>query len=267
MPELPEMETYLTGLTPRVCGHPITDTEINREKSINVPVAVWKESLIGLSVTRIERRGKHLLFHLPDEKLLLLHLMLGGWMFWGTEEEKPDRTVQVQLSFGSKHLYFIGLRLGYLHLLSDADAQHKLAALGPNPLELSAQQFRNLLLARRSTIKAAFLDQRFLSGIGNCYTDEICFHAGIRPDRRIHDLSAEEVSNLYDSMKTILTKGIASGGYMENPLYTGDRLTGGFNELCQVYDRGGERCNRCGDTIVQTELAGRKLFYSAGCQR
>jgi len=266
MPELPEMETYLTLLAPRLSGKTITGTEITREKSINVPVGVWREAVIGSSVQRLERRGKHLLFHLPGERLLLLHLMLGGWMFCGTEADKPDRTVQVKLAFGSEELYFIGLRLGYLHLLSLEEAEAKLAVLGPNPLELTVAQFGERLRMRRGSLKATFLDQGFLAGIGNCYTDELCFHAGIRPDRKIADLRDAEVLALYHSMQTILQQAMAHGGYMEHPLYTGDRWTGGAGDLCQVYDRGGEPCNRCGDAIVQTELAGRKLFYSPGCQ-
>ncbi|WP_438432882.1 Fpg/Nei family DNA glycosylase [Gorillibacterium sp. sgz500922] len=266
MPELPEMETYRTLLEPRIVGKPIADTEVTREKTINVPVGRWKETLIGSSVRRIERRGKHLLFHLPDDRLLLLHLMLGGWMFYGSPSDKPDRTVQVKLSFGAEELYFIGLRLGYLHLLDRKEAEAKLAGLGPNPLELTESEFKDRLRKRRGTLKAAFLDQGFLAGIGNCYTDELCFHAGIRPDRRISDLQEDEPGSLYRSMQTILRQAMAHGGYMEHPLYSGDHLTGGFNDLCQIYDRGEEPCLRCGASIVQTELAGRKLFYCPVCQ-
>ncbi|MEO3944572.1 DNA-formamidopyrimidine glycosylase family protein [Gorillibacterium sp. CAU 1737] len=267
MPELPEMETYANALRPRVVGRRITQTIITREKSINVPVTVWTECLVGSAITQVERRGKHLLFHLPGEQLLLLHLMLGGWMFWGREDDKPERTIQVQLSFGEEHLYFIGLRLGYLHLWKMEEAERKLAALGPNPLELTEEMFRKRLLTRRSTLKAAFLDQGFLAGIGNCYTDELCFEAGIRPDRRTHELPDEEQTRLFQAMLELLNRGIRSGGYMEHPFYVGDAHTGGFNELCQVYDRGGEACHRCGNSIVQSELAGRKLFYCPGCQR
>jgi formamidopyrimidine-DNA glycosylase len=266
MPELPEMETYRTLLDSRIVGRPIVATEVTREKTINAPLSRWEQVLVGSSVRAIERRGKHLLFHLPEERLLLLHLMLGGWMFYGTPADKPDRTVQVKLSFGAEELYFIGLRLGYLHLLSCEQAEAKLAGLGPNPLELTETEFTQRLGERRGSLKAIFLDQGFLAGIGNCYTDELCYDAQIRPDRKVAELQEDEPGRLYRSMQAILRQAIAHGGYMEHPLYTGDRLTGGFNERCVIYDRGGERCSRCGGTIVQSQLAGRKLFYCPGCQ-
>ncbi|PYI55888.1 Fpg/Nei family DNA glycosylase [Paenibacillus flagellatus] len=269
MPELPEMETYKTLLNQTVVRRPIEAVDIQREKSINVPPDEFVRRVRNRAITVVERRAKHLLFVLDSGDVLLLHLMLGGWMFYGTERDKPDRTTQVVLSFGERSLYFIGLRLGYLHVLTMQEAARKLAGLGPEPLEPSftAERLRQLLGRKRTALKPTMTDQKTIAGIGNCYADEICFDARILPTRKIETLAPEEFAALHRSMNDVLRAAIRFGGYMENPLFPGDALTGGFDSRCAVYDRGGEPCVRCGRPIVQEELASRKVFYCVHCQR
>ncbi|RKN84141.1 Fpg/Nei family DNA glycosylase [Paenibacillus ginsengarvi] len=268
MPELPEMETYRTLLSQRILHTPIAAVQVEREKSINVPVPTFRDRVEGRTITGISRRAKHLLFHLDSGSVLLLHLMLGGWMFYGTEREKPDRTTQVVLSFGERSLYFIGLRLGYLHLHTTEETAERLSELGPEPIapDFDAKVLGRLLTSKRTTLKQALTDQRTMAGIGNCYADELAFDAGILPTRRTNTLSAADHEKLFHSMRSVLAEAIRFGGYMENPLFPGDALTGGFDSRCKVYDRGGEPCLRCGSPLVQEELASRKVFYCLQCQ-
>lgn len=269
MPELPEMENYKRLLIPRMVGRTIRGAEISREKSINASVPVFMQAVVGQPVTGIERRAKHLLFRLGSGRVLVLHLMLGGMMFWGRGEDKPDRTVQVMLDFGGEGLHFIGLRLGYLHLHTASEAERLLARLGPEPIaaDFHEADFIRLLARKRGALKLALVDQSFLSGIGNCYSDEICFAAFVRPDRKIESLSAEETVRLYRAMREVLQAAIAAGGYMELPLFEGDGLTGGFDRQCRVYDREGEPCVRCGNPIVRHDFASRKSFCCTVCQK
>lgn len=269
MPELPEMENYRRLLNQKIAGQTITQVQINREKSVNVHPTLFIKTVANQKIVTVNRRGKHLLFHLDNGQVMLLHLMLGGWMYYGTEDDKPNRTIQVRLSFGHQHLYFIGLRLGYLHLYSEQDVQGELSSLGPEPLDpqFAIHSFLQLLGDRRGKIKAKLLDQEFIAGIGNCYSDEICFHAGIRTKRMIEDIEEPERNQLYHSMKHILQDALKHGGYMENPFYQGDSLTGGYNNLCLVYDREGEKCNRCGSTIIKEMISSRKTFFCPNCQK
>ncbi len=269
MPELPEMETYKRLLSERVIGRPITDVQVEREKSINVPVIRFSQTLTGSTITTIDRRAKHLLFRLHSGNVLLLHLMLGGFMYYGTSSDRLERTAQITLSFGDDKLYFHGLRLGYLHLLTDEQAEAELSDLGPEPLDpsFSAEQFHQLLKKKRGALKTTLVDQHVLAGIGNCYADELCFHARILPTRRIPTLTPQEVEQLYKSMRTVLQEAVRYGGYIERPLFRGDTLTGGYNDRCLVYDRGNEPCVRCGTPIVQSELSSRKVFFCTNCQQ
>lgn len=171
LPELPEMETYRLLLSERLTGKTITTVEVNREKSINVAVNQFKRELENVKVNNISRRAKHLVFELSTGKFLVLHLMLGGWMYLGNEQDQPDRTKQVILSFGKQKLYFIGLRLGYLHLLDKAGVEQDFSELGPEPLEpnFTKEFFQQILAERRGMLKTTLLNQEFLAGIGNCY--------------------------------------------------------------------------------------------------
>jgi len=269
MPELPEMETYRQLLTPLIVGRTVSDVSITREKSINVPPEYFARMVTGTRIAALERRAKHLLFHLDNGQVLLLHLMLGGSMFYGSEAQKPQRTTQVVLHVGETALYFIGLRLGYLHLHAAQEAERLLAKLGPEPLapQFTFERFLDVLAGRKANLKALLVDQSFLSGIGNCYSDEICFAAGLLPARRVPTLQPDEQSNLYTAIGSLLREAIRCGGYMDMPLYVGDALTGGFDSLCRVYDREGEPCPRCGAPIVKDEISAKKSFYCSVCQR
>lgn len=266
MPELPEMETYKTLLGSLIGGQPISKIEIGREKSINVPVNQFTSQVTNQTVKTITRRAKYLIFQLQDDSCLLLHLMLGGWMYFGKEEDKPDRTIQVKLSFGEQHLYFIGLRLGYLHLLSPEEVKDEFEKLGPEVLEpnFTLDAFHELMQNRRGAIKPTLINQEVLAGIGNAYSDEMLWHAEIRPDKKINELDEQQLTRLYHSLQFILKKGIQEGGYMDNPLYKGDTQTGGYRFY--VYDKEGEACSRCNNPIIKEEISSRKTFFCPNCQ-
>ncbi|MBM7661891.1 formamidopyrimidine-DNA glycosylase [Bacillus mesophilus] len=269
MPELPEMENYRRLLCKQIKDKTITDIKINRDKSINVPISEFHEKVTGQTIVSIDRRGKHLLFHLQNGFYLLLHLMLGGTMYLGSQQDQPRRTKQVIFDFHNSELFFIGLRLGYLHLLTKEQVEEDFKELGPEPLDPSftLETFKEIIGKKKGKLKLALVDQKFIAGIGNCYSDEICYHAQVLPTRKWNELSEEELEALFTSIKFVLNRALELGGYMEMPLYKLDQLTGGYNDHCFVYDREGEVCNRCGQSIVKIELSSRKCFYCLGCQR
>jgi len=268
MPEWPEMEHYRRLLMERIGGRKITGAEIGRPRSINVDPDEFTRETVGSVVWYVEHRGKYLIFHLDTGKRLLLHLMVGGSLFFGTGEEKPDRTAQITIRFPHGNLYFIGLRLGYLHLLTVKEANARLQELGPDPMDrrLDARAFAARFAGKRGMLKPALTDQSAVAGIGNCYADEMLHLAGIRPDVPVPRVDADAWQRLHGAMRTVLEEAAAHGGYMEMPLYAGDTQTGKAVRLLQVYDREGEPCPKCGGAIVKTEVSGRKTFFCPACQ-
>jgi formamidopyrimidine-DNA glycosylase len=267
MPELPEMENYRLLLAPLIVKKRIKDITITREKTINQEAGIFHKGVLHHAIVSIERRAKHLLFILDSGSVLLLHLMLGGSMFIG--KQAPERTAQVILHFDESNLYFLGLRLGYLHLHTSDEVKHVLAKLGPEPLDshFKLEDFLQRLKGRRTNLKVTLVDQSVISGIGNCYSDEICFTAQLLPTRRVNSLTKEEQMQLYQAMHSVLKEAIHFGGYMDSPLYEGDRLTGQFDAKCRVYDRGGEPCVRCGNPLIKDEVSSKKCFYCLHCQK
>lgn len=268
MPELPEMETYKTLLNERLSGKTITNVIINREKSVNLKLNDFITKVSRQTITSIQRRAKYLLFHLGNRDILLLHLMLGGWMYYGRGDERLDHSVQVQLSFGEYQLYFLGLRLGYLHYLSEEQVTEELEDLGPEPLDInfSLDSFLKRISRKRGKLKSALLDQTFLSGVGNRYSDEMAWYAQILPSRSVNSLQDKEKVKLYQSIQEVLKQAIHYGGYMGYPLFNGDTKTGGYLRHMYVYNREGEACYRCGSTIVKKEISSRKTFFCEQCQ-
>ncbi|QDP40356.1 bifunctional DNA-formamidopyrimidine glycosylase/DNA-(apurinic or apyrimidinic site) lyase [Radiobacillus deserti] len=266
MPELPEMEHYKQLLEQTIKEKTITEVKILREKSINVSVSAFEKRVVSQQVTDIERKAKHLVLHLSSGDVLLLHLMLGGWMFYGLEG--PDRTVQVRLSFGHHHLHFIGLRLGYLHILTESEMVQALENLGPEPLSdnFSLDMFIEKMHRKRGKLKTALVDQQFLSGIGNRYSDEICWQAQVLPTRSVNELTKIEMTNIFGAIRTILPKAIKLGGYMNEKFMKDDRITGGYLPHFHVYKQEGEACPRCSHPIRRSEISSRKTFYCSNCQ-
>ena len=268
MPELPEMENYRRLLSQHIINVPITGVTVNREKTINVEKDAFANALMGARVVFVERRAKYILFHLYDGRRLVLHLMLGGMLFYGTEEERPERSTQVELAFGDHILYFIGLRLGYLHLVSVKEGEALMGKLGPELLDrrMTLERFEELLKKRRGALKTTLVNQHIFAGIGNCYADEIAYEAKLLPTALVQTLTRDSIARLYAAVRKVLIEATDIGGYMEIPFMTGDTVTGSYNDQCKVYDREGEPCLRDGGTIVKVELSGRKVFYCPECQ-
>src|SRR5262249_52259267 len=149
----------------------------------------------------------------------------GGSLYYGDDEDRPDRTVQVELSFGEQKLFGIGLRLGYVHLLTAKEAIDSFQDLGPEPLDtrLTVDKFKARFKGKRGALKPALVDQHTIAGIGNCYADEICFAASLRPSVRIPALKDDEWERLFRAMQSVLREATAYGGYMEEPFTREDK--------------------------------------------
>lgn len=268
VPELPEMENYKRILEKKLVGKTIESVEVTREKSINLSIPAFINEVKGKRLVAVERRAKHLVFKLDSGGNLLLHLMLGGLMYIGNEHDSPDRTKQVTLSFGDCQLFFIGLRLGYLHLFTAQELDQEFLDLGPEPLDpgFRLSEFEAQLKKKKGALKTTLVNQKFIAGIGNHYSDEICFEAKLLPMRKGDELSSQERASLFHAIQTILNRGLKYGGYIEMPVYKEDELTGQYNEHCYVYDREGEPCPRCHFTIMREEISSKKSFYCPQCQ-
>jgi formamidopyrimidine-DNA glycosylase len=141
------------------------------------------------------------------------------------------------------------------------------AGPGAEPLTIDAEAFAQLFRGRTLTIKAALLNQTLLAGVGNIYADESLFRAGIRPRRRAGRLTRAELEKLREALRTVLEHAIRLGGSSVSDYVDAEGVRGFFQLEHCVYQRAGEPCRTCGNTIKRIVVAGRSTHYCAHCQQ
>lgn len=271
MLEWPEIEHYRTQLSPLICGQRIDDVSVASERVINEPIETFRDHLIGRTILFLERRGKSLLLHLDDGNRLLLQLLAGSWLVYGSDsDDSSTAQVKLHLSRGDKRevLLCCGKRHSHVHRLSAKIVHELFKTLGPEPFDprLTPVLFRHSLLHKKSRLKTALADQRLVAGIGNRYADEICYEAKLHPDRMANSLQADESDRLLQAIRHILQAAKDAGGCNPHRLIADDLIAGGYIDELQVYEREGKPCNVCGNPIMLLVHANRKNYLCPHCQ-
>lgn len=288
MPEVPEMEIYKDYLNRWVKEKTIKEVLVLRPRSINIPSDEFVSNLTGVVIGETRRRGKYLINKLSNQKFLLTHMMLDGRLYYlpkdladsldinleNTDEIKekvegiPGKPNVIFIFSDGSILLFCNLTLGYLYYLSEEELDNILSKIGRDPLDegFSVDEFISLISGKRGMIKPWLMNQKYLAGIGNAYSNEALFEAKILPTRQIKDMGDFNKIQLYNSLIRILKDSISKGGDMEEAFTLGDKFTGGYNPYFKVYDREGEPCRVCSSLIIREEVGGRNAFYCPNCQ-
>jgi formamidopyrimidine-DNA glycosylase len=273
VPELPEVETVRASLEPELVGRRFDRVEIADARLTRPfdPDEVAAE-LQGEVVAAVERRGKYLVVRFRSGRTLLIHLRMTGSLRHhrnGTDEDDPYRRAVVRLDDGSDVSYRDVRRFGtWLLLEPGEDTPYLTERLGEEPLgtRFTPKALAARLANRRTSVKAAILDQRSAAGMGNIYADEALWRAKINPLRPAGDLSTDEVRRLHRGIKDALRHGIKRQGTTLRDYRTPNGARGTMQDELRVYGRAGEPCFRCGTQIAKTRAAGRGTFYCPTCQ-
>jgi formamidopyrimidine-DNA glycosylase len=271
MPELPEVETIVRGLQKKLRFLEFSQVEVHLEKCIGGSKRSLLASLKGRKILRVERRGKNIIFHLSGGVALLVHLRMTGRLRFIPAHTPPEKHTHVTFSFKNHpcQLRFADARqFGRLFVEKKGarDQLSSLAHLGPEPFEISANEFIQQARSKRRAIKPLLLDQRFLAGVGNIYADEALHQAQIHPHRRADRLSEEALLRLYDALRRILHAAILAGGTSVRTYIDANGSTGKFQRSLRVYGREGKACRSCGAPIIRKRVAGRSSFFCSRCQ-
>ncbi|MFE5668070.1 Fpg/Nei family DNA glycosylase [Streptomyces niveus] len=272
MPEVPEVEALREFLDGQLVGKEIVRVlplTINVLKTYDPPLT----ALEGATVSAIERHGKWLDIVAGDSGLhLAIHLARAGWLRWKDEfPAAPPRPGKGPLALRTVLAEGDGFDLTEagttkrlaVHLVRDPFEVPAIASLGPDPLGdgFDRDALAALLAGERRQLKGALRDQRLIAGIGNAYSDEILHAAKMSPFKPVSNLTDDEITVLYDAMRTTLTsaiersRGVAAG-----------RLKAEKKSGLQVHGRAGETCPVCGDTIRSVSFADSSLQYCPTCQ-
>jgi len=265
MPELPEVETIKRELALSIIGKRIVEVCVHRAVVIREPaVEKFKKGLTGTVITGVLRRAKVLILELSNGKFLVIHLKMTGQLVYPGDSKRSR--VSFHLSDG-KILDFNDQRLfAELRLLDDWRSLKFIQSLGPEPFDLTLQEFKNRLCARKTRIKPLLLDQTFISGIGNLYAAEILFRSAIDPQRPAADLTDKEKGVLFRRMKEVLRAAIRHGGSSVDDYVRLSGERGGYAAYHQVYGREGQPCPICKTPIRRIVLGSRGTYFCPKCQ-
>lgn len=256
MPELPEVESIVNTLRPRVLGQTLLAVQVLD------PVLAYVPRALNLPATleRLERRGKYVLFGL-GERWLIVHLRMSGRLLWQADEPRLPHT-RLVLSFPHGNVAFVDVRrLGTVEVAREFQEK-----LGPDALS-DLSFLPSALKESRAPIKIWLLDQRNIAGIGNIYAAEILFRAGIDPRRPANFLRPAEVSRLQAAIPAVLQEAIAALGttLADNAYQTPEGEAGDYEPW--VYGQEGLPCKVCGTPIERIELGGRGTYFCPRCQK
>lgn len=276
MPELPEVETIIHKLRegtddqPPVPGHIIQSIEVTWDRIIAKPEpATFKSKLKGKKIVDAHRRGKFLHFPLDDGHLIG-HLRMSGDVRMEKRVDSDGKPIpseaydRVIFNFISPwRMVFSNIRkFGRMWYVEEP--QIVLGDLGPEPLseDFTEEKLYEMLHSHKRQIKPLLMDQKFIAGLGNIYTDEILFRAKVHPLRKSDSLSRSEAEVLHTAIKTVLKSGIQHLGSSLDWIYRGGQFQNYFN----VYKRGGEPCPDCGTTIEKISVGQRGTHFCPYCQ-
>lgn len=262
MPELPEVETVVRTLRPGLVGRRILNAEFGQLRVLRGLPADTADALRSQKVLAIERYGKFIAIRL-ERGCLMVHLGMTGKLLLDAEPTKWTHAV-FTLDKGTLS-YDDPRQFGRIEYGPDLPA--RVTALGPEPLDVTAEDFARRLKARKSPIKAVLLNQAVVRGMGNIYADEALFRAGIRPKRMAARLKAAEVKKLWETMREVLTEAIESRGSSVSNYVDAEGNKGSFQNSHRVYQRTGEPCVVCAKPIVRIVVGQRSTHYCTNCQK
>ncbi|HZC75186.1 MAG TPA: bifunctional DNA-formamidopyrimidine glycosylase/DNA-(apurinic or apyrimidinic site) lyase [Gaiellaceae bacterium] len=273
MPELPEVESVRRQLEPALLGRRFERVRIDDARLVRPyePAEVAAE-LEGERVAAVERRGKYLVVRFESGRVLLIHLRMTGSLLHapvGSLQDDPHRRAVVTLDDASDVAYRDVRRFGTWLLLEPGEAEPYLAErVGDEPLDalFTTARLGERLAGRRTSLKAALLDQRTLAGMGNIYADEALWRARLNPLRPAAGLDRAELRRLHRGIRAALEHGLARQGSTLRDYRLPDGSGGSMQDEFRVYGRRDEPCDRCGTLIARTQVAGRTTWYCPTCQ-
>jgi formamidopyrimidine-DNA glycosylase len=296
MPELPEVETIVSDLRPQLVGRTVVRCELMFPTIVRHPEPeAFVDSVVGLRITAVGRRGKYIVMRADDDVLLVVHLGMSGqlrivdpetplarhthavfdledWSEGGLPPEGGALGKAGSCRTPLRQLRYIDpRRFGRLLLGTESAllASGTLPRLGPEPIdpEFGAEDMFMSFRKRKARLKAILLDQSTIAGVGNIYADEALHRARLRPDRLAGSLSRKSARRLHESLRDSLQVAIANRGSSVDTYRDAWGSKGTQQEKLLVYGRAGEPCFTCGRPLSLIRIAGRSTVFCRRCQR
>jgi formamidopyrimidine-DNA glycosylase len=267
MPELPEIMSRAREMKRALVGRTITGIEVVQPKCLNMKPAMFRKRLAGATILDVTHHGKWI-FTRTSRGHLLLNLGMGGDLLHTTRGKLPEK---YQFIFDFDDGKCLSVRFwwfGYVHHAPEGKlGSHEMTAkLGPDALEVSRDEFREIVRGRRGAVKTFLLNQENVAGIGNAYVQDILFLAGLHPSTTLDTLKDDEIDRLWQAIRDGLLPAAKKGGSWYEKTLRGK--PGGFlyEDLLVGY-REGKPCPRCGTDVVKLRTGTTQSFICPSCQK
>ena len=289
MPELPEVEVVKKSLINKTHNLIVKAVKII-DGRLRYKIDRKKiKKIIGLKFKKISRRSKYLIFYFNKDIVMLVHLgMTGKFLFVdykktkfktsfyyninNKKDKKHDRII-FDLSNNQKLIYNDIRKFGFIKIIkrNNLDQNTHLKYLGPEPLSIkfSFKYFKNYIIGKERTIKDILMDQKFTSGLGNIYVNEILFFSGVKPLKKIKKITDIEIQKIIKFSKKIISKAIIFGGSSIKDFSSISGKKGSFQQHFSVYGKKGENCTKvnCKGKIKKIAISNRASFFCNKCQK
>ena len=286
MPELPEVEIVRKSLDKKIRQKKVKKVIVrNRNLRIKLPYN-FKRFLENKKINKVSRFSKYLIINLSNNKFCLIHLGMSGTIHFMNDRKKNDLT---NLSFYNspflpkKHnhveivfdkfriIYNDPRRFGFFQMIKNMNnLKKRFAHLGPEPFHIgfNLDYFKNFVKDKNRSVKDLLIDQKFVSGIGNIYANEILFMSKINPNRKIKFLNNKDCNQIIMNSKKVLSDAIQKGGSSIRDFKNTDGYQGSFQDNFKVYQREGLNCKRveCKGIIIKKVITNRSTFFCNYCQ-
>jgi len=259
MPELPEVETITNDLKKFLPGLKIRGirTDIPAFKNL-------KKELVGKKILKIERRAKNILIGLSADKTLLIHLKLTGRLLYGKNFHDRFIHLIISLSNGQKLVLSDLRKFARAEVLGTKEIASKLEKLGPEPLapSFNFKKFQEVLKNKRGKIKQVLMNQEIISGIGNIYSDEILWEAGIHPLAQVEKLNEKKLKKIFSALKKVLKKAVKAKGDSVSDYLRPSGKKGNYQNFQNAYQMTGKKCKKGdGGVIERIKVGGRSAHF------
>ena len=264
MPELPDLEIIRAVLAPRITSQTVTEVEVVRPLVVrDLTGRGFAEALTGQTLADVQRRGKILLLPLQSELILAINCKLAGRLQYAisSDRRRSKTHVVLHLSDGHELRYSDQKTMGQIYLTADLSAIPGWVEMGPEPFDLTLEEFHERLKPHRGEIKGVLTRGQAVAGIGNAYADEICFAARIHPYRKRTSLDEQEIERLYEATQTVLHEAITT--LRER---VGTDVHREVRDFLAVHGKGSQPCPSCGTTISEIKAQGRLTNFCRTCQ-
>ena len=287
MPELPEVEIVRQSLDKKIRQKKVKKVIIrNRNLRIKIPIN-FKKKFENKKVSKVSRFSKYLIINFYEGDFCIIHLGMSGTIHLIRDNFKssltnlsfynspllPKKHNHIEIIFDEfRIIYNDPRRFGFFQMIkNNFELKKRFSHLGPEPFDkkFNLNFFKKFITKKNRKIKDLIIDQKFVSGIGNIYANEILFLSKINPNKKIRLLKEDQCTRIISGSKTVLQKAIKDGGSSIRDFKNTDGNKGGFQDKFKVYGREGLNCKRkgCEGIIIKRMISNRSTFFCNTCQK